>query len=75
MDDVVPRAIGVTTVKTHIGRILEKLEVSNRVQIAGFVQRSETWRPICPTTVSNCPRAYDVGHHVGWEPCRRPHSG
>ena len=34
-------SISVTTVKTHIGRILEKLEVSNRVQIASFVQRSE----------------------------------
>ena len=35
-------SISVTTVKTHIGRILEKLEVSNRVQIAALVQRSET---------------------------------
>ena len=33
--------ISVTTVKTHVGRILEKLRVSNRVQIAACVQRSE----------------------------------
>lgn len=33
--------ISVTTVKTHVGRILEKLQVSNRVQIAACVQRSE----------------------------------
>ncbi len=30
--------ISVTTVKTHVSRILEKLEVSNRVQIAACVQ-------------------------------------
>lgn len=34
--------ISITTVKTHIGRILEKLEVNNRVQIAALVQRSES---------------------------------
>lgn len=33
--------IGVTTVKTHVGRILEKLQVSNRVQIAACVQRED----------------------------------
>lgn len=31
--------ISVTTVKTHVSRILEKLQVSNRVQIAASVQR------------------------------------
>lgn len=34
-------SISVTTVKTHIGRVLDKLEVSNRVQIAAIVQRSD----------------------------------
>ncbi len=33
--------ISITTVKTHVGRILEKLQVANRVQIAACVQRSE----------------------------------
>lgn len=33
--------ISITTVKTDVGRILEKLQVSNRVQIAACVQRSE----------------------------------
>ena len=32
--------ISITTVKTHVGRILEKLGVSNRVQIAAYVQRA-----------------------------------
>ncbi|MDO5736518.1 MAG: response regulator transcription factor [Propionibacteriaceae bacterium] len=31
--------ISITTVKTHVGRILEKLDVRNRVQIAAFLQR------------------------------------
>ena len=33
--------ISVTTVKTHVSRILEKLNVSNRVQIAACVQRED----------------------------------
>ncbi len=33
--------ISITTVKTHVGRILEKLQVTNRVQIAACVQRSD----------------------------------
>lgn len=33
--------ISVTTVKTHVGRILDKLNVSNRVQIATFVQHAQ----------------------------------
>lgn len=33
--------ISVTTVKTHVGRILEKLQVANRVQIAAHIQRSD----------------------------------
>ena len=33
--------ISITTVKTHVGHILEKLDVSNRVQIAACVQRNE----------------------------------
>ena len=32
--------ISITTVKTHISRIMEKLQVSNRVQIAACLQRS-----------------------------------
>ncbi|MGV8845396.1 response regulator transcription factor [Tessaracoccus sp.] len=33
--------ISITTVKTHVGRILEKFGVSNRVQIAAHVQRED----------------------------------
>lgn len=34
-------SISVTTVKTHIGRILDKLEVGNRVQVAACVQQGD----------------------------------
>ncbi|MGO1385450.1 MAG: response regulator transcription factor [Arachnia sp.] len=33
--------ISITTVKTHVGRILEKLQVANRVQIAAHMQRRD----------------------------------
>lgn len=35
--------ISITTVKTHVARILEKLQVTNRVQVAACVQRSDGW--------------------------------